>query len=81
MRSAQSLCPLASLLLSLSPGPAARSQTAALLRLSSKGALRVGADADLVVLDAEYRVRDVMARGSWHMQGDKTERRGTFETA
>ena len=61
--------------------PAFTSNVAALLRLSTKGALRVGADADLVVLDAEYRVRDVMARGSWHIQGGMTVRRGTFEPA
>ncbi|WP_309672608.1 beta-aspartyl-peptidase [Gemmatimonas sp.] len=61
--------------------PAFTSNVAALLRLSTKGSLRVGADADLVVLDAEHRVRDVMARGVWHIQDGMTERRGTFETA
>lgn len=61
--------------------PAFTSNVAALLRLSAKGSLRIGADADLVVLDAEYRVRDVMARGVWHIQDGMTERRGTFETA
>lgn len=61
--------------------PAFTSNVATLLRLSPKGALRVGADADLVVLDAEYRVRDVLARGCWHIQGGMTVRRGTFETA
>jgi beta-aspartyl-dipeptidase (metallo-type) len=61
--------------------PAFTSNVATLLRLPQKGALRVGADADLVVLDAEHRVRDVMARGSWHIQGGMTVRRGTFETA
>ena len=61
--------------------PAFTSNVAALLRLSAKGSLRIGADADLVVLDAAYRVRDVMARGVWHIQDGMTERRGTFETA
>lgn len=61
--------------------PAFTSNVAALLRLSAKGALRVGADADLVVLDADHRVRDVMARGVWHVQGGMPVRRGTFETA
>ena len=61
--------------------PAFTSNVATLLRLSQKGALQVGADADLVVLDAACRVRDVLARGAWHIQGGMTVRRGTFETA
>ncbi len=61
--------------------PAFTSNVAALLRLSAKGSLRVGADADFVVLDADHRVRDVMARGHWHVQNGMTVRRGTFETA
>jgi len=61
--------------------PAFTSNVAALLRLSTKGELRVGGDADLVVLDADHHVRDVMARGAWHIQGGTTVRRGTFEPA
>jgi beta-aspartyl-dipeptidase (metallo-type) len=61
--------------------PAFTKNVATLLRLSQKGVLQVGADADLVVLDSEYRVRDVLARGSWHIQDGMTVRRGTFETA
>ena len=61
--------------------PAFTRNVAALLRLSAKGELRVGADADLVVLDADHRVRDVMARGAWHVRSGKTLRIGTFETA
>lgn len=61
--------------------PAFTRNVAALLRLPAKGELRVGADADLVVLDADHRVSDVLARGAWHVQGGRTVRRGTFETA
>ena len=61
--------------------PAFTSNPAALLRLGGKGTLRVGGDADLVVLDADHRVRDVMARGVWHLTGGTTVRRGTFEPA
>ena len=61
--------------------PAFTRNVAVLLRLSGKGELRVGADADLVVLDADHRVSGVMARGAWHVRSGKTVRIGTFETA
>ncbi len=61
--------------------PAFTSNVATLLRLTAKGEVRVGRDADLVVLDRDHRVRDVMARGAWHIQGGMTVRRGTFEPA
>lgn len=54
---------------------------AALLRLPRKGAVAAGADADLVVLDSAGRVRDVMARGAWHVRGGAAVRRGMFEAA
>ncbi len=41
---------------------------ARLLRLPHKGQLAVGADADLLVLDATLAVRDVMARGRFHVR-------------
>lgn len=45
-----------------------------------KGRLFVGGDADLVVLDADGRARDVMAAGRWHVR-DFTQRvHGTFES-
>lgn len=59
--------------------PPFTSNVAALLRLPRKGAVAVGADADFVVLDAAGRVRDVMARGAWHVRGGQVVRRGTFE--
>ncbi len=61
--------------------PAFTSNPAALLRLGGKGTLRVGGDADLVVLEADHQVRDVLARGVWHRRDGKTVRRGTFEPA
>lgn len=48
------------------------------LRLPRKGEVRVGGDADLVVLEAG-RVRDVMARGQWLVREGGSSVRGTFE--
>ena len=52
---------------------------AQLLRLSQKGRVRVGADADLVVLDSDYSVSNVMALGQWHMLNKDLIVKGTFE--
>ncbi|MES2523845.1 MAG: beta-aspartyl-peptidase [Gemmatimonadota bacterium] len=60
--------------------PAFTSNVAALLRLPRKGRVAIGMDADLVVLDAAYQVRDVMARGAWHVRGGTAVRRGAFES-
>ena len=59
--------------------PAFTSNVAGLLRLSSKGRIAVGKDADLVVLDESSRVNDVMARGRWHVLAGKPVVRGPFE--
>ncbi len=60
--------------------PACTANAAALLRLKNKGRLAVGMDADLVVLDERHRVRDVMARGVWHVAAGTLRRFGTFES-
>lgn len=52
---------------------------AQLLRLSQKGNIRVGADADLVALDSDYEITNVMALGQWHMLNKKIQVKGTFE--
>lgn len=59
--------------------PAFTSNVADALRLPGKGRIAVGMDADLVLLDADGRPRDVMARGRWHVRGGVPVRRGTFE--
>lgn len=59
--------------------PAFTSNVAASLRFPAKGRIEVGADADLVVLAADGKVRDVMARGRWHVREGRTVRYGTFE--
>jgi len=59
--------------------PAFTSNVAASLRLPAKARIEVGADADLVVLDAGGKVRDVMAMGRWHVRDGQPVRFGTFE--
>ena len=52
---------------------------AALLRLSGKGRIETGADADLVALDGDNAVADVFAGGAAHVRDGTLVRRGTFE--
>jgi beta-aspartyl-dipeptidase (metallo-type) len=59
--------------------PAFTTNPARLLLLPRKGHLSAGADADLVVLDEAGAVRDVMARGRWHVQQGRSTVRGVFE--
>jgi len=50
-----------------------------LLRLTNKGRVAVGADADLVVLDDQHHIRDVMARGRFFVRAGQPVVTGTFE--
>ncbi len=59
--------------------PAFTTNAATLLRLPTKGSLQIGADADLVVLDAEGAITDVMAGGQWHVKDGAVVVHGTFE--
>jgi beta-aspartyl-dipeptidase (metallo-type) len=59
--------------------PAFTSNPARLLRLERKGRLAAGADADLVVLNADGGVADVMARGRWHVRGGRAVVQEAFE--
>jgi len=60
--------------------PAFTANPARLLMLRRKGRLDRGCDADLVVLDSAGGIRDVMARGRWHIRDAKPLVRGMFET-
>ena len=60
--------------------PAFTSNPARLAKLPGKGVLQPGADADLVVLDEDQRVRSVMAGGRWHVRDARTLVFGTFES-
>ncbi|MDA5093698.1 beta-aspartyl-peptidase [Aliiroseovarius sp. KMU-50] len=55
------------------------SNVADLLKLHRKGRLKVGMDADLVVLDENLAVRHVMAGGEWHVREGQVARRGMYE--
>lgn len=59
--------------------PPFTSNPARLLLLPGKGHLGEGADADILVLDDDGGVRDVMARGRWHVRDGRTVVRGMFE--
>ncbi|GAA4800821.1 beta-aspartyl-peptidase [Lysobacter hankyongensis] len=59
--------------------PAFTRNVARALRLAGKGEIAVGADADLVALDADGGVTDVMAQGMWHVRDGDVLRHGPFE--
>lgn len=60
--------------------PPFTSNVARLLRLSGKGRIDVGADADLVALDNEGKLRHCFIAGVAHIADGKVLRRGVFET-
>lgn len=59
--------------------PAFSSNAARLLRLSYKGFIAEGMDADLIILNDEHMPRHVMARGTWHLLDHHSITKGTFE--
>ncbi len=59
--------------------PAFTRNVAALLRLDAKGQIKVGNDADLVILDQQHNIQDVMAMGRWHQKDHQTMIFGGFE--
>jgi beta-aspartyl-dipeptidase (metallo-type) len=60
--------------------PVFTSNVAELLRLKDKGRLRVGADADMVVLGSQHQVRDVMCGGRFFIREEKVLVSGMFES-
>ena len=61
--------------------PAFTRNPARLLRLADKGRIRVGADADLLVLDEAGVAHHVLAAGVLHLRGGCVQHHGTFEHA
>ena len=61
--------------------PAFTRNPAGLLRLADKGRIRVGADADLLVLDEAGAAHHVIAAGVLHLRGGCVQHHGTFEHA
>jgi beta-aspartyl-dipeptidase (metallo-type) len=59
--------------------PAFTSNPARLLRLANKGNICVGADADIVLLNAQGAAHTVIARGIVHVRDGNIARRGMFE--
>jgi len=55
------------------------SNVANVLRLKNKGLIRVGYDADLVVLDGDLQVEDVWAMGNCMIRNKQTKVWGTYE--
>lgn len=59
--------------------PMLTSNVADLLKLENKGRIAEGFDADLIVLDDDFNIRDVMAMGRWHKRHGEVVMKGTFE--
>jgi beta-aspartyl-dipeptidase (metallo-type) len=59
--------------------PAVTSNPAKLLRLSRKGKIAAGNDADLLLLDASGAVHTLLVRGEIHVRDGSPVLRGTFE--
>ena len=60
--------------------PLMTTNVANLLKLTKKGRIEAGFDADLVVLDPDNRIESVMARGRWQVKNNKQLVSGLFES-
>jgi beta-aspartyl-dipeptidase (metallo-type) len=54
------------------------SNVAAILKLSGKGRVAAGMDADLLLLDEEDRIRHLLANGRWLVRDGEVIQRGAF---
>ena len=61
--------------------PCFTANVATLMRLSGKGLVAEGMDADLLVLDTNHRVQHLMANGKWHIKHGQQQILGSFEAA
>jgi len=59
--------------------PFMTSNVARLLRLSRKGRIALGGDADLLVVDQDNQIDGVMARGRWQVKNSVQLVNGLFE--
>jgi beta-aspartyl-dipeptidase (metallo-type) len=55
------------------------SNVASILKLKNKGGINPGKDADVVILDKEFRIRDMIARGELMTLDYKRLKKGTYE--
>jgi beta-aspartyl-dipeptidase (metallo-type) len=55
------------------------SNIANILKLHQKGKIEVGKDADLVLLDSEYRIYHMISMGEFMVKDAKNVKKGTFE--
>jgi beta-aspartyl-dipeptidase (metallo-type) len=53
---------------------------ARILRLAGKGSIDVGNDADLVLIDADFGISSMIARGTVFMEEGTLVKKGTFES-
>ncbi len=59
--------------------PAVTSNVAAILKLNGKGHIAPGKDADLVLIDEDFRIVHMCAMGTMMVQDGKMLRKGTYE--
>lgn len=55
------------------------SNPADILKLNNKGRIAAGKDADLVILDREYQISDIIARGNFMIRDYKRLKKGNYE--